>query len=152
MANKQVVVFQIGTEEYGIDIKDVFEIIQMQEITKIPQASEMIEGVISLRGRVIPIIDLKRKFGYQSSAIGQNSRIIITDIGEQAVGIIIDEVSEVISIDEEAIELPNVINKSTSDSGIVGIGKVDARLIIILDMAGTFTGQEKDRLKVEMEG
>ncbi len=152
MANKQVVVFQIGTEEYGIDIKNVFEIIQMQEITKIPQASKMIEGVINLRGRVIPIIDLKRKFGYQSSVIGQNSRIIITDIGEQAVGIIIDEVSEVISIDEEAIELPNVITKSIAHSGIVGIGKVDARLIIILDMAGAFTGQEKEQLRVEMEG
>jgi len=149
MVEKQYVIFQLHTEEYGIDINYVQEIVLMQEITKIPQASELMEGVIQMRGRIIPVVDLKKRFYGLSNDIEADRRIIIVDIGSQSVGIIADQVWEVLRIREDLIEPPPPLMGNLNSSGVAGIGKLENRLLIILDLAGAFTAEEKSVLEAE---
>ena len=149
MAEKQYIIFQLHTEEYGIDIKYVQEIVLMQDVTKIPQASELIEGVIQLRGRIIPVVDLKKRFYGFSGKTGEGSRIIIVDIDGQPVGIIAEEVWEVLLINENLIEPPPPIIKKSANSGIAGIAKIGNRLLILLDLTSVFTTEEKSLLEAE---
>ena len=149
MAEKQYVVFRLHTGEYGIDIKDVQEIVAIHDITKVPEAPALIEGVIQVRGRIIPVVDLKKRFYGINEATGEDSRIIIMDMGGQPVGIITDDVWEVPRIKEELIEPPSPILKKSADSGVTGIAKLENRLIIILDIGRVFTMEEKNMLDAE---
>jgi purine-binding chemotaxis protein CheW len=147
MADQQFVIFKLQTEEYGIDIQQVQEIVLMQEITHYPQAGDFIEGIINLRGRVIPVIDLKERFYKIKTAIGDNTRIIVLDTGFQVIGIIVDEVMEVLQLKEEMIDPPPfIVTASGSGDGVKGIGKLDNRLLIILDLARLFSASEKSWL------
>lgn len=144
----QYVVFQLHTEEYGIDISHVREIVQMQGITKLPHAADFIEGIINLREQVIPIVDLKKRFYGLKTEITDSSRIIVVNAGEHIVGIIADEVSEVLRLTQEMIEPPpQIINKTFSQSGIKGIGKLDKRLLILIDFAEAFSAGEKTQIE-----
>src|SRR5579872_7625060 len=100
----QVVSFQLGSEEYGVDISQVQEIIRMVEITHVPRAPHFMEGVINLRGQLIPIIDLRTRFGMPRIEATKDTRIIVTEIGSKRVGIVVDSVSEVINIPIENVE------------------------------------------------
>lgn len=144
----QYVVFKIHTEEYGIEIGNVLEIVQMQEITKIPQSVDLIEGIINLRGQIIPIVDLKKRFYNLRTDVKDSSRIIVVNAGDQVVGIIADEVSEVLRLGAEMIEAPPVLVKeSSAGSGIKGVGKLENRLLILLDLTGAFNTNEISLLK-----
>ena len=149
MAEKQYVVFALHTGEYGIDINNVQEIVTYQDITKIPEAPGFIEGVIQLRGRIIPVIDLKNRFYGINNKVGDESRIIIVNIGGQPVGVITDDVWEVPRINEDLIEAPPHILKKVAESGITGIAKLENRLIILLDLSRVFTMEEKNMLDAE---
>lgn len=151
MAEKQFVIFQLHTEEYGIDIKHVQEIVHMQDITRLPQTTGLLEGVIYLRGKVIPVIDLKKRYYGLEIKAGNNNRIIIVDIGNQAVGVIVDDVWEVLRISEDAIEAPPLIIKSSGHAGLAGIGKVENRLILLLDLTTAFTMEERSILEQKLE-
>lgn len=129
----QLVTFKLGDEEYGIDILKVQEINRMTEITTMPKAPFSVEGVINLRGKVIPVVNLRKKFGLDIKEVDAQSRIIVVDIGS-TVGLIVDSVSEVLRISSDTIEPPPPLTGGIGSEYIMGIGKLEDRLIILLDI------------------
>lgn len=131
----QVVVFKLGQEEYGINILQVQEIKQMTEITRIPQVPDYITGVINLRRSVLPVMDLKRRLGLAPQPITDDTRIIIVKIDDTAIGMIVDAVTEVLTINRENIEPPQAGICETSTNYLSGVGKLNDRLLILLNVA-----------------
>lgn len=147
MAEMQFVVFKLNNEEYGIEITSVEEILKYQDITNIPQADEYILGVINLRGKVIPIYNLKKKFYGENSYISEDTRIVVISHQDMSVGMIVDSVSEVLRISEDNIDLTNTFFSDKKNNSIVGIGKLDKRLLMIIDIKELFTEKEKSNFK-----
>jgi len=143
----QVVSFHLGTEEYGVDISQVQEIIRMVEITHVPRAPHFMEGVINLRGQLIPIIDLRTRFSMQRAEHTKSTRIVVTEIGSKRVGIVVDSVSEVINIPLESVEPAPDMIAGVGTEYIQGVGKVGERLIILLDLTMVISGEEKQQLE-----
>ncbi|RMH09568.1 MAG: chemotaxis protein CheW [Nitrospirae bacterium] len=129
----QVVSFDIGTEEYAVDILAVQEIIRMVEITKVPKAPYYVEGVINLRGKVIPIIDLRLRFGLPPAERTKETRIVVVDVSDIILGLIVDSVTEVIRIPSSLIE-PPPNGKQGGAEFHKGIGRINGRLLILLDL------------------
>jgi len=129
----QLVVFNLGLEEYAIDISYAQEIIRIPKFTRLPNTPSFIEGVFNLRGKVIPVFDLKKKFGVDQSERGIDSRLLIIELDSMMVGIIVDDVSEVIRIDEQSIQKLNSEIVSISKNSIQGISIIGQRIIIILN-------------------
>jgi purine-binding chemotaxis protein CheW len=131
---KELVLFELGKEIYGVDISVVIEIIRMQPITKVPKAPFFVEGVINLRGKVIPIVDMRKRFGLPSAEQNKDNRIMVLDSGGQNIGIIIDAVTEVLRIPSDSVEPPSDIIVSAASDYLLGIAKHDKNMIILLDM------------------
>ena len=131
----QLVSFNIGTEEFGVDILKVQEINRMVEITKVPQAPHYVEGVINLRGKVIPIVDLRKRFDLELKEHDKNTRIVVVDIGGNIMGMIVDAVSEVLRLPSSTIEPPPEIVTGINSDYIKGVAKLDDRLLIFLDLS-----------------
>jgi purine-binding chemotaxis protein CheW len=142
----QLVVFELGEERYGLDIATVYEIIRHQPITAVPQAPAFVEGVINLRGRIIPVVDLRDRFGMATGALTKASRIVVCDAAGTRVGLVVDGVSEVLMVPADAIEsTPDVA--AGHDAGYLrGIAKLGERLIILLDLDGLFGAADADAL------
>jgi purine-binding chemotaxis protein CheW len=130
----QVATFLCGAEEYGVDISQIQEIIRVVEVTRLPRTPDYVDGVINLRGQLIPIIDLRTRLGLQRAERTKNTRIIISDIGTKQVGIVVDSASEVLTIPLEAIEQAPEIMGGADGDYIQGVGKVGNRLVILLDL------------------
>jgi len=130
----QLVACAIEGEEYAVDVGSVQEIIRIQEITRVPHASPYISGVINLRGQVIPVMDIRKRFNLPSTEYGETTRIIIIDSNGTLVGIIVDNVSEVIRLPIQATEAPPVGSSGINAEFFTGIGKLGHRLLIMLDM------------------
>ncbi|HTU81861.1 MAG TPA: chemotaxis protein CheW [Candidatus Acidoferrales bacterium] len=149
----KVVAFRLGGEEYGVDIAQVQEIIRLVEITHVPRAPHFMEGVINLRGQLIPIIDLRTRFGMSRIPATKSTRIVVTEIGSKRVGIVVDSVSEVLNIPLENIEGAPEMVSGVGTEYIQGVGKMDERLIIMLDLTMVITTDEKRELEsVEAQG
>lgn len=131
----QLVSFKIATEEFGVDILQVQEINRMTEITKVPQSSEFVEGVINLRGRVIPIIDLRKRLDLYVKDFDKNTRIVVVDIDGSVLGMIVDSVSEVLRIHKETVELAPEIVSGVNSEFIKGVAKLEDRLLLFLDLS-----------------
>ncbi|TAH60463.1 MAG: chemotaxis protein CheW [Gottschalkiaceae bacterium] len=131
---KQFVIFKLSNEEYGIDILRVKTIEKMSNITRVPKTSPYVKGVINLRGEVVPIIDLREKFNLNSYEENEDTRIIIVYIDDITVGLIVDSVSEVIEMDSSLIEEPPESIGNVEISNIYGIGNLNGRVIILLDV------------------
>ena len=143
----QVVSFALGTEEYGVDIAQVQEINRMVTITRVPRAPRFMEGVINLRGQLIPIIDLRTRFGMDRSDRTKNSRIVVTEVGTKRLGMVVDSVSEVLRIPVEQIEdAPDLVAGADTEY-IRGVGKLGDRLIIMLDLGRVISAGEKTELQ-----
>jgi purine-binding chemotaxis protein CheW len=136
---KQFVIFRLENEEYGIDILRVKEIKEMMSITRVPKAAHFVRGVINLRGEVIPVIDLRRKFNLHEGKENESTRIIIVSVDDITVGLIVDTSSEVINISSEQIEEAPIEVGSVDQGYIYGIGKVGERIIILLDIVKIIT-------------
>ncbi len=148
----QIVCFKIGKEEYGIDILQVQEILKLPHITKLPKSKPYILGVMDLRSKVIPIIDLSTRFGIKTQTSGESSRAIVVDIAHRKVGLAIDSVSHVIKVNSDDIEPPPPVVKGISGKYIVGIAKVDDGFVVILDITQIFSTEELgslDRAKAD---
>ncbi|SEO80761.1 chemotaxis protein CheW [Propionispora vibrioides] len=130
----QLVAFKLGREEYGIDILQVQEIKRMTDITRVPHTPEYIKGVINLRGSVLPVIDLKTRLDLLEQDYTDDTRIIIVKVDEIAVGMIVDAVSEVMAIDQEQIEVSQEAVGGVSTNYISGVGKLENRLMILLNL------------------
>ena len=134
--------FTLGVEEYGLEILKVREIIGYMEITSVPQTPVFIKGVINLRGKVIPVIDLRLKFGMEETEATEETCIIVVDIGEMLMGILVDAVSEVVDIPAEKIEPPPAFGSSISTDFILGMGKAQDKVKILLDIAKVLSQEE----------
>lgn len=141
----QIVCFNIGKEEYGIEILKVQEILKLPSVTALPKSAVYILGVMDLRGKVIPIVDLGVRFGIAEKD-AKNKRAIVVDIKGKRIGLAIDQVSHVVKLEQKNIEPPPAIVKGISGRFIVGIGKVDSRFVIILDIDQIFSHDELKQL------
>lgn len=142
----QLVTFSIGEEEFGVDILKVQEIIRTMEITKVPRAQDFVEGVINLRGKVIPIIDLRRRFGLDSKNHDKHTRIIVIEINNMIVGFVVDSVSEVLRIPAGTVEPPPPVVAGLESEYISGVGKLQDRLLILLDLDKLLSSEDLESL------
>jgi purine-binding chemotaxis protein CheW len=142
----QLVSFLIGEEEYGVDILLVQEIIRMMEITKVPNAPDFVDGVVNLRGRIIPVIDLRTKLGMPRKEHDKNTRIIVVEVAGKTVGFIVDAVTEVLRIPASITEPPPEIVAGVNAEFIKAVGKLDDRLLILIDLEKILSTQEKIEL------
>ena len=134
----QLVSFQLGPEEYAIDILGVQEIIRVVEITRVPNAPHYVEGVLNLRGKIIPIINLRRRLGLSSTEHTKDTRIVVVDVAHLLLGFIVDSVEEVLRLPEEFIEPPPSTGRGGADEFHKGVGRVEGRLLILLDLGLLF--------------
>lgn len=142
----QLVSFHLGREEFAVDILKIQEINRMVEITKVPRSPEFVEGIINLRGKVIPIVDLRKRFHLPRVESTKSTRIVVVDVEGKTIGLVVDSVSEVLRIPAETIEPPPPIVAGIDSSYISGVGKLEDRLLILLDLAKVLTGEEKHLL------
>lgn len=143
----QLVAFILEGEEFAVDIQQVREVLKMTQVTPLPQSADFIEGVINLRGEVIPVVDLRKRFELSAGERTDQTRIIIVEIEENEVGLIVDSVSEVLRIPEKNIQPPPATVAGTRTDLIEGVGKLDERLIIILRLEKILTTSEKIALE-----
>ncbi len=146
MAEVQFVVFRLNKEEYGINIMQVQEIGSCPESVKVPNTPDFIEGVINLRGNVIPVINLKKRFNIPGQDLAENARTVIVNLRDKQVAFIVDDASEVLAIDEADIQEPPEIIAGVDRKYITGIGKSGDRLLVILDLDLLFDKQEQEQL------
>lgn len=142
----QLVIFRLAKEEYGLPITKVQEINRLVPITKLPQTPVFMEGIINLRGRVIPVVDLRKRFQLDVSDYDDDSRIIIVEVSGQTVGIIVDAVAEVVRLSTASMEPPPP-TFILDAKYIQGVGKLDERLLILLEIDEILTSQETIVLK-----
>jgi purine-binding chemotaxis protein CheW len=131
----QVVGFRIGEETYGVRIASVREIVRVPEITIVPNAPEMIEGVINLRGKIIPVMDLRKRFGSTVVQPDKKNRILVVELDNKLLGLIVSSASEVLKIPPSEIESPGSVFAEGESNYVTGVGKLKGRLIILLDIA-----------------
>jgi purine-binding chemotaxis protein CheW len=144
---RQLVVFQLGAEFYGVEIARVHEIIRLQTVTRVPRAPAFVEGVINLRGKVIPVVDLRRRFGLPTADHTRASRIVVVEIGDQVVGVVVDGVSEVLRVNGATVEPPSPVVAGIDSEYIHGIAKLSDRLVILLDLDRVLAQTERRALE-----
>lgn len=147
MEELQIVVFALNNEMCGVDTMQVKEIVKYQDVTKAPQMPDFVEGLINLRGHVIPVINLNRRFGLCESPVDNRTKIIITEIEAQLIGFIVDEVREIIKLRQDDVEsAPDILSKA-GNTYIKGIAKKENQLISVLDLTKVLHGSEVNMLK-----
>ncbi len=144
---RQFVGFQIGEELYGIDIHSVQEIDRMHSITRLPKTLPFIEGVINLRGSIIPVIDMAKRFGRQPVEVGRQTRIIIVRLAGKGVGLVVEQVNEVVQLDEKEIEPAPSMAFAVDQKYVEGVGQISAGLIILLDVDLLLSSEEMTQLQ-----
>lgn len=138
----QLVSFHIGGEEFGLDILRVQEIIRIQALTRVPNSPEFVDGVINLRGKVIPVIALRKRFGLEELAHDKQTRIVVIEVKGTVLGFIVDSVSEVLRIPVDTVEPPPRLGKVEREY-VSGVGKLDNRLLILLDVDRLMSDSEE---------
>jgi purine-binding chemotaxis protein CheW len=140
-AEKQMVLFKIGNETYGLDISAVHEIIRMQPITKVPKTPFYVKGIINLRGKVIPVIDLVERFGMEKTEKDKNNRIMVVNLQDTTMGIVVDAVTEVLSIPIDSIEPVSDVVATTNTDYLAGIAKLADKMVILLELDKLLSGE-----------
>jgi purine-binding chemotaxis protein CheW len=145
--DQQLVGFRIGKETFGVPIHLVHEIVRVPEITAVPDAPEYVEGVINLRGKIISVIDLRKRFGEKRIERSRKNRILVAEIERKMVGLIVDAASEVLRVSPEEIEDPPDVLDDAEVKYVTGVGKLKGRLIILVDLAKIMQKGELRRLE-----
>ena len=143
----QIVGFRIGRETFGLPIAMVREIVRVPEITSVPNAPDYIEGVINLRGRIIPVVDLRKRFGEKVIEASKRNRIVVVELESRAIGLIVNSASEVIKIPPSDIEAPHSVFQEGELNYITGVGKLRGRLVMLLDLSKILQRGELRRLE-----
>lgn len=143
---KQLVIFELGAENFGIDIASVEGINKMLEITKIPKAPDYMLGITNLRGSVLPVIDLQKRFGMPVQEQTSETRIVVANMDGVKIGMVVSAVSEVLTIDDKVVEPPPPMVSNVNSEFIVGVAKIDKRLVILLDLAKVLSAEEKQQV------
>jgi len=140
---KQYIVIIVGNEQFGIDIKYVDNIVRMQRITRVPKAQPYFNGVINIRGEIIPVMSLRVKFELEPDEFTSKTRILIIKLEPQsAVGIIVDEVKNVITLSEEDIDINTSVGNDDKSAYIIGVGKQEQGLVTLLNLQGVIVDKE----------
>ncbi|NLJ87201.1 MAG: chemotaxis protein CheW [Epulopiscium sp.] len=148
---KQFIVFKLGSEEYGIDILHVQNIERVLSITRVPKAPFFIKGVINLRGEIIPVMSLRLKFNLEADEFTDDTRIIIVRIDDSQIGMIVDEVKEVLQLSTDSIENVQGVSGITSDihlNFIQGVGKVNNNIVTLLNIKNLIDSISADTVEV----
>jgi purine-binding chemotaxis protein CheW len=158
-----IVGFKVGRETYGVPITSLHEIVRVPEITAVPDAPEYLEGVINLRGKIVSVMDLRKRFGEKQANIKKQNRILVVEHGGRLAGLIVDSASEVLKIPSDAVEAPPAAFQEGGLNCVTGLGKVGGRLVVLLDMSKLLapgslqqtkseTGEKKTAPKTEARG
>ena len=147
---KQMIIFDIGNEKFGIKITRIHEIIRMKGITELPDSSEYFAGIVNRRGDIISVVDLRKRFGLEEIIETDNTRIIVIGFQGNDVGLIVDGVSEVLHIDESDIDDPPQSMVGIKDDYLQGIVKVEEDIVIILDLDNLL--ESKEEIELEKDG
>lgn len=145
MSDLHLVTFRVGTEMFGVPISAVQEIVRVPEITRIPQAPDFVEGVVNLRGRIIPAVDMHKRLGTQAAGgdgRGVKSRILVVEAGGRLIGVIVDAVDEVIKLAEERVEPAPPMVSGIDNQYLRGVGKLEGRLLILIDIGGILSAEQ----------
>lgn len=134
----QLVTFDIGQEHFAVDILAVQEINRMMQITRVPQAPDCLEGVINLRGRIIPVVDLRKRFGLETCERNSESRIVVVEISGRVIGFIVDRVNEVLRVESDVVEPAPAFAVGVNSEYVRGVAKLEEQLVILLDLAKLF--------------
>ena len=144
----QLVVFKLGKEEFGVNIHQVKEIVRLVPITPIPRAAKFIEGVVNLRGQILAVLDLAKRIELPASVRSDKTRIVVIELDQNVVGMIVDEVSEVLRIPTNRIEkTPQIVETDISEKYITGVGKLEDRLLILIDLIAILSIEEIEHVK-----
>ena len=130
-----IVGFQVGRETYGVPITSLHEIVRVPEITAVPDAPDYLEGVINLRGKIVSVMDLRKRFGEKHADLTKQNRILVVEHSGRLAGLIVDSASEVLKIPSDAVEAPPAVFQDGGLNCVTGLGKVRGRLIVLLDMS-----------------
>ena len=130
-----IVGFKVGRETYGVPIKSLHEIVRVPEITAVPDAPDYLEGVINLRGKIVSVMDLRKRFGEKQATVRKQNRILVVEYGGRLAGLIVDSASEVLKIPADAVEAPPAVFQEGGLNCVTGLGKVAGRLVVLLDMS-----------------
>jgi purine-binding chemotaxis protein CheW len=144
---RQLVSFMLDEVEYGVDILSVHEILRYPEITRLPNTPKFIKGVINLRGNVLPVVDVRLRFGFPKGSITDLTRIIVVETGGKQVGLLVDNVYQVVRIPVANIDPPSELIIGVSEEFISGIGRLKDRLIVLLNMSHIIFLEEKEMAK-----
>lgn len=147
MTENQFVVFKLGDEKYGVDILNVSTISEYLEITRVPDAPNYVQGMINLRGDIIPVINLKRRFNIPETEVSDETRIIIYTIDGVAIGFLVDEASQVLRVDDNDIEETPAILRGADREYISGVGKYNNQIIILLDFSKILSDAERAEIE-----
>lgn len=146
----QYVIFHLADEFYGVNIATVESIIKVQDITRMPHMPDFVEGITNLRGKVIPVIDLRKRFQLPAAEENDDTRIVVVEIGNIMAGMVVDMVTEVLRVSDDSIEAPSPMVSTVSTAFITSIAKVDDRLIILLDLSKILTIEEQGSLQTSI--
>jgi purine-binding chemotaxis protein CheW len=157
-----IVGFKVGRETYGVPIKSLHEIVRVPEITAVPDAPDYLEGVINLRGKIVSVMDLRKRFGEKQTTLRRQNRILVVEHAGRLAGLIVDSASEVLKIPVDAVEAPPAVFQDGGLNCVSGLAKVGGRLVVLLDMskllaAGSLqskseTGEKKTAAKADALG
>ena len=142
----QLVIFKLGEEAFGVEIGMVESIIKMLPVTRLPQAPEFVEGVINLRGKILPVIDLRKRLAIAISEITRDSRMVVIALAGTTVAMVVDQVNEVLRINDDIVEAPPSISQSVDSRFITGIAKIGEELVILLDLSKVLDLDEASQL------
>jgi purine-binding chemotaxis protein CheW len=154
--------FKVGRETYGVPITSLHEIVRVPEITAVPDAPDYLEGVINLRGKIVSVMDLRKRFGEKQATLRKQNRILVVEHAGRLAGLIVDSASEVLKIPSDAVEAPPAVFQEGGLNCVTGLGKVGGRLVVLLDMSKllapgdlqfkTETNEKKAAVKAEARG
>ncbi|MEM8757805.1 MAG: chemotaxis protein CheW [Planctomycetota bacterium] len=143
----QLVTFEVANEEFAVDILAVQEINRMMELTRVPSSPPAVEGVINLRGKIIPVLDLRKRFGMPIGEETERMRIVVVEVRSRVIGFIVDSVNEVLRISPSIVEAAPSMISSVESEFIAGVGKLEDRLLIMLDLERLFDGGLLDSIE-----
>jgi purine-binding chemotaxis protein CheW len=146
-----IVGFRVGRETFGVPIRLVHEIVRLPEITSVPDSPHHVEGVINLRGKIVSVIDLRKRFGEKELTRNKKNRILVTEVEGKMVGLIVDAASEVLKIPETQVELPPPVLEEGEANYVTGLGKLGGRLIILIDLTKVLQKGQLRRLSQAAE-
>lgn len=143
----QLVTFKVGGEEFGLDVFAVHEILRYQGVTPVPRAPAFVEGVLDVRGAVVPVIDMRRRFEIKEVAFNDDTRIVLVDYSGERLGLIVDSVTEVMRAPETSISPPPAYIRGLAQEFMKGIVRLEARLVILLDLERILSSEERIALE-----